>query len=54
MEIDAIIGATQVQSHVKLRRVEEIERVLAAEVPLERPEEFVEASMNKREFASIS
>jgi hypothetical protein len=43
LEIDAIIGATQVQSHVKLRLVEEIERVLAAEVTLERLEEFVEA-----------
>jgi hypothetical protein len=32
LEIDAIIGATQAQSHVKLRLVEEIERVLAAEV----------------------
>lgn len=43
LEIDAIIGATQVQSHVKLRLIEEIERVLAAEVTLERLEEFVEA-----------
>jgi len=42
LEIDAIIGATQVQAHVKLRLVEEIERVLAAEVTLERLEEFVE------------
>jgi hypothetical protein len=43
LEIDAIIGATQVQSHIKLRLVEEIERVLAAEVTLERLEEFVGA-----------
>lgn len=43
LEIDAVIGSTQVQSHVKQELLDEIERVLSAEVSLERLEEFVEA-----------
>lgn len=43
LEIDAIIGATQVQSHVKSRLLDEIGRALSAEVSLERLDEFVEA-----------
>lgn len=43
LEIDAVIGATQVQSHVKAKLIGEIEQVLSAEVTLERLEEFVKA-----------
>lgn len=46
LEIDALIGATQVQSHVKRRLIDEVERVLSAEVSLERLEEFVQAVKN--------
>jgi hypothetical protein len=43
LEIDAMIGSTQVQAHIKSRLIGETERVLSAEVSLERLEEFVEA-----------
>jgi hypothetical protein len=43
LEIDAVIGATQVQSHVKRKLIGEVEQVLSAEVTLERLEEFVKA-----------
>lgn len=43
LEIDAMIGSTQVQAHIKSRLIDESERVLSAEVSLERLEEFVEA-----------
>jgi hypothetical protein len=43
LEIDAVLGSTQIQSHVKTRLINEIERVLSAEVSLERLEEFVQA-----------
>lgn len=41
LEIDAFIGATQVLANVKTRLIGEIEKVLSAEVTLERLEEFV-------------
>jgi hypothetical protein len=48
LEIDAVIGATQLQSHVKRHLISEIEQVLSAEVTLERLEEFVKET----EYAS--